>query len=71
MDERRKSGIDRRKKDRRQHEYHCIHCGGDLRYYLSNKITDKEVFWCEACQQMFVLVAQHMEVPYLAKVDKR
>jgi DNA-directed RNA polymerase subunit RPC12/RpoP len=70
MIERRKSRIDRRKGDRRKPDYHCITCGSELRYYISEKITDKEVFWCETCKQMFVLVAQHMEVPYLARVKK-
>ena len=70
MDERRKSGIDRRKNERRKQEYHCIQCGADLKYYIPEKLTDKEVLWCEACQQMFVIVAQRFEVPYLAKVKK-
>jgi transcription elongation factor Elf1 len=69
--ERRKSRIDRRKEDRRKREFHCILCGGELIYYISDKITDRETFWCEHCQQIYVLVAQHMKVPYLAKVERK
>lgn len=70
MDERRSGKGDRRKLDRRKHEYHCITCGENLKHYESEKVSDKEIFWCEGCQQMFVLSAQRMEIPYLAKVKK-
>lgn len=61
---------DRRRNDRRKPEYYCIQCGGELMYYIPEKLSDKEYFWCEVCQQMFILVSQHMKIPYLAKVKK-
>lgn len=59
---------ERRKSERRKQDLYCMQCGEALKYYIPDKPTDRETLWCEACQQMYVLVAQRMEVPYLAKV---
>lgn len=70
MEERRGDGrTDRRKFERRKRKIHCIQCGEELTYYTPGIPTDKEFFWCAPCQQMYALVAQHMEIPYLSKVD--
>jgi transcription elongation factor Elf1 len=68
MEERRSGRHDRRKSERRKREIHCIQCGKELTYYNGDKPQDKETFWCDSCQQMYVLVSQHMEIPYLSKL---
>jgi uncharacterized protein YbaR (Trm112 family) len=59
---------DRRKEDRRKVGFFCPKCGRSLIYYIPTKPTDKETLWCEPCQQMYVIVAQHIEIPYMAMV---
>lgn len=68
--ERRRVNYDRRKTERRKQLFHCVQCGNELKNYPQQKLSDKEIKFCEHCQQMYVIVSQRIEIPYLAKVKK-
>jgi transcription elongation factor Elf1 len=69
LENRRTRKNDRRKFERRKRKIHCILCGNELVHYKGDVPKDKEIFWCEICEQMYMLAAQHMEIPYLSKID--
>lgn len=67
--DRRLGNFDRRKEERRKQTIYCIQCGKELKNYPQQKLSDKEIKWCEFCKQMYVIVSQRIEIPYLAKVN--
>lgn len=60
---------DRRKGDRRKAQaFICDQCGGALVYLITEDL-ENEYFWCECCQQKYIVLRFENKRPQIARVN--